>query len=107
MEIHQEKRSQYECEQCDKSYATKFSLSRHVRTHSRPQNTPVVKITAKKTQIYHCEKCNYLLNFLKAYPHTLKYLVNLLKTYRHSLKYLSKLLKAYPHIHEYFVIWLN
>ena len=24
MEIHQEKRSQYECEQCDKSYATKF-----------------------------------------------------------------------------------
>ena len=48
MEIHQEKRSQYECEQCDKSYATKFSLSRHVRTHSRPQNTPVVMITAKK-----------------------------------------------------------
>ena len=48
MEIHQEKRTQYVCEQCDKPYATKFSLSRHVGTHSRPQITPEVIIKAKK-----------------------------------------------------------
>ena len=59
MEIHQEKRTQYVCEHCDKPYATKFSLSRHVGTHSRPQITPEVIIKAKKTQIYHCEKCEY------------------------------------------------
>ena len=48
METHKENRTKYECEQCHLSYTRRDSLLRHVRPHSKAQNTPVVIITAKK-----------------------------------------------------------
>ena len=68
LRTHQEVKDTYMCGNCDAIFPRKDSLTRHKLMHamsqeqvnnSTPEKIPEVVVTAKKTQYYHCDQCDY------------------------------------------------